>query len=467
LTVLLVLTGAIDVQAQAARSLRWSVKELSDGREAAGTPAIVADGTGAIHLFWTQRDDEKRTGAIYYGRTDGQRWFVNDILPEMAANPQAAVDSAGVLHLIWLTAATGELRYSYAPVSRADSPRAWAEPRTLTYGPAFSPRLLFDPAGVLHIVYTTTGETSEILYLRSTDNGRTWSRPALIFESPSQAAAADRPRLALAPNGTLHMVWGLIPKASFYGGLGAYYARSADSGQTWVEPVRLRGPDEGAWQASIAVVGNDEIHVVWNSHTQSGKRHHQWSRDGGRTWSVPQPIWGSFVSQTGPNPMIVDAAGTLYLLSSGTFAWGERQGIRVSRWTGSSWADPEPVDLSSEEPHWLEVAITEGNTLHLVWEAREQTPRGMWYATAKTTAPYVAPPLRSYPSVPTAARQATPTAVPPAAATRPLPPAFTEDPLGSVRGVGDPQPAIGSGVVPVLILVGAVSLFQILWLRRQ
>ena len=39
----------------------------------------------------------------------------------------------------------------------------------------------------------------------------------------------------------------------------------------------------------------------------------------------------------------------------------------------------------------MQVAITDGNQIHIVWEAYEQIPKGIWYATGRVKSNYIPP----------------------------------------------------------------------------
>jgi len=381
---------AVGTSAQSDSDLEWSIRQLSDDKGDAGPPAIISSQTGGIHIFWSQEGDKDLAGALYNARADGTGWSVNDIIVGDIQSPTVARENNGTMHVVWVEG--NQLKHSHASVQNAVSAWAWTLPTTIADGPASYPTLIYDPRGILHLAFAVIDETSAIYYLQSSDGGWSWNESG-FFETITPGAAAERPQIAISEDGTIHMVWSLVTTDSYYGGLGVYYTRSMDAGKSWIEPMRLDEEasyaiGEQAWLASIFVHGNREVHVVWDSHSNAGSRRHQWSRDGGLTWTSPEPIWGSFVSQTGPNPMITDSSETLYLFSSGTFDWNQRGGVYFSHWTGSNWGDPQLVNISSEGPHYCLVTVTEGNKLHVVWQARGSDPRSVWYASARTTAPY-------------------------------------------------------------------------------
>jgi hypothetical protein len=385
--------------AQQNSPLTWSTRQLSDSTSSIGQVAIAADQTGVVHVFWDQRNPDD-TQSLFYGRNEGDSWTINDIRVGDVHVPRAQVDGNGLLHLLWTDGQSSDLMHSSASAGAAALIPSWSPPVTVAEGPLFDTDFAIDAHETLHAVGTSIrNDAPSVQYFRSIDGGETWSRLAQ-FSTSDRDLQPDRPRLAVAQDGTLHLVWGVIPRMGLYGGLGVYYSHSQDGGNTWsaparLDPVDLKGKELGAWQASIIAIGDSDVHIVWNAHSLAGRRFHQLSRDGGLTWSHAEPVLGTLVSQTGPNPMIADGSGTLYLISAGTPVWGQRQGVYIAPWNGSQWLDPQLVDTASDEPHWLRTAVSTGNTLHLVWQARTQEPPGAWYTSATTFGAYLTP--RPYP----------------------------------------------------------------------
>jgi hypothetical protein len=405
LALLLPLFLVMPTRAAQPQAANWSARQISTPGSLSGKPAIVADRLGTVHVFWSEKTETG--GGMKYARGSAGEWSVRQLMPELAERIAGQVDETGKLHLAW-TGARG-LRYSSVALDRADRVEAWSRPVSLGEGQAHHLELLGDPGGVLHLAYTSVLDGASagwvVRYLRSTDGGRSWPLEA-TFASPPDTAIFS-PDLELDEHGVLHLIWSLVPKTNYYGGLGVYYARSADAGQSWSTAVRVDEPDQnapglGAWNASIKAFGSSDLHLVWHAHVHAGRRYHQRSFDGGRSWSTPVPIWGSFVAQTGPNPMMVDSAGTLFLFSAGTFDWSLPKGVFSAYWTGSGWSNPEPVDQTNVDPHWLDLALTDGNRLHAVWIDIAGRDRNGWYASGQTSGPYLPPQPYSSASSPTA-----------------------------------------------------------------
>lgn len=101
---------------------------------------------------------------------------------------------------------------------------------------ALVPDVIMDGAGVLHMVY---GLGDDAWYVRSADNGRTFSAPVKVnTEGKVTLKMGERgPRLALGKSGLIHVVWAdqWSPGVKVY----PRYSRSLDGGKTFESPRAL------------------------------------------------------------------------------------------------------------------------------------------------------------------------------------------------------------------------------------
>lgn len=207
--------------------------------------------------------------------------------------------------------------------------------------------LAIGPDGTLYFVSMgfnrTTSEGTHVAIGVSHDVGTSWSWTLL-----SETRLDDRPWVAVAPDGTAHVVWN--------DGSGVCYAVSADNGETWVERDRVH-PKGGS--SHLAVGPNGELAVRIMPISGSANQFDEGldliaiSLDGGETWSkhpIPGEIeWDpTFSDPAGVprwvEPLAWDARGTLYHL------WSEGQAVKLARSedqgkTWSRWrvADDEDV----------------------------------------------------------------------------------------------------------------------------
>jgi hypothetical protein len=151
------------------------------------------------------------------------------------------------------------------------------------------------------------------MFSKTTDGGQTWSAPARISPQNNNMFTIGN-QIAVLPDGTLVDVFhygkgsGLDqPNASLTG-----VARSTDGGKTWSKPIRISnnpvvndldpdtgfplrtGADIGGGLPDIAVgPRSGDLYVVWEDSRFSGTHNDialSKSTDGGKTWSVPRKV---------------------------------------------------------------------------------------------------------------------------------------------------------------------------------
>lgn len=93
--------------------------------------------------------------------------------------------------------------------------------------------------------------------------------------------------------------------------LDVMFVRSTDGGETWSEPIRVNDDPDGtnAWQwfGTISVAPNGRIDCIWNDTRNTGadnisELHYSFSLDSGDTWSVNEAVSPAFDSHLGwPN----------------------------------------------------------------------------------------------------------------------------------------------------------------------
>ena len=183
----------------------------------------------------------------------------------------------------------------------------WSAPVTFSSRPedgqGSCPR--FDPTSdKAYIVWKAYGSPGAISFVRSLDNGTTWSSPADVATGvvdPLPPFGSDRingfPSLAVSPvDGSLHMVYVSNQSADFGD---VYYTASADSGDTWTTPVVLNsdpGNDRCQFFSWISIGEDGGLDVVWYDQSVGTEGSdltqmmHVHSEDGGNTWSCPAPL---------------------------------------------------------------------------------------------------------------------------------------------------------------------------------
>jgi hypothetical protein len=439
--------------------------------------AIVADSSGGVHVFWGDalEVNDPSPKAIFYRHRSDDSWSKPvDLFFSLAAGrtfaPSVAIDGKDILHLVWITedmGSGGKLLYSQAPASQAGSAWGWATPIILSEEPVPSAQIVVHDE-VLYVAYASAN-LPDVYLIKSVDGGNTWSQPVAVSRA-SGNMKADGLCIAIDSYGRIHGVWGEGEPGSNPPMVSVFYARSSDGGTSWSQPLEIDSTHKSKyWEnfgpaaINVFVVGKEAVHIFWQG-APASQRYHQWSPDGGETWTVPQQISSDIRGLSGLAAMTVDSAGVLHLITTG-HKWdttGEG-GVWYTFWDGDKWAEPILIDARVYlDQHWPSVVVTEGNRLHVVYEDHNKAEDGdkfeIWYIEGRVSAPYVQPRPLAIPTV-------TPSPMPtPTIESRP-----TETPWPTVRtsasdaGMSNPSYQVASpwypivlGILPVGILVAAI-----------
>ena len=352
------------------------------------SPVLASDGAGAVHALWTTEDqgesDDVLAQAIYYSHLEDGRWSQPvDIVSALETRfPTAAVDLRGTMHILWQG---DNLQYftAWAYLGVATSARGWSTPIPLGMG-NLSGQIVADRHGVLHVAFPGLGNEGPV-YRSSSDGGKEWSIPKNVASPATAELSVDWVRLGINDRGSIHVVWTEFELPNGWPPTGVYYARSSDGGETWSTPTKIAG--EGFDQISVAVVGEEIVHVAWNGMAGVYGRYHRSSSDSGESWSDTLAITTGGATSGLPQ-MALDSAGVLHLLTS------VDECAQYANWSPETkkWTELECISgPEARASEWIEepaLAISGGNNLHaLFWDSRER----LWYSSLHTGAPSVDP----------------------------------------------------------------------------
>ena len=198
----------------------------------------------------SEPDDEGAAGAPLQEPSSGPAGT-----KRVVQGSQPAVAPDGTLFVAWLDSTDDDSMEGLAEVYVArsdDGGKTLSTPvRTAAFNePAFSPRKSFfrywgsafpqltvGPKGEVYVVYTAVppdsrNDDGDIYFVRSLDNGDTWSRPKAL-----NADDTDRlqffPSITADPDGNVHVMWGDMRDDRADTRYHIYYTRSEDQGETW------------------------------------------------------------------------------------------------------------------------------------------------------------------------------------------------------------------------------------------
>lgn len=165
------------------------------------------------------------------------------------------VDSDGNVYVFWFDSTDDESQKGLGEFYMAKSEDAgvtFGRPKRIAsfLEPGFRPRTAFfrywasvfpkaavGPNNELYVVFTALpperpSDEGDIYFIRSTDGGSRWSRPKRLNQDETNSVQFF-PALAVAPNGTLHVMWGDMRDDAVETRYHIYYSSSEDQGDTW------------------------------------------------------------------------------------------------------------------------------------------------------------------------------------------------------------------------------------------
>ncbi len=329
----------------------WSAPiTLSKSPGDAGLPTVTTDAEGRLHALWSESPAGGGPGTVLtYVRGDGVNWSAPAVVlrsPEgKAESPSLVADAGGMLHAVWSGGYTGEILYSQAFIRDAASSSGWSSPKPLPSPRAVGgwPDLAVDASGSLQAVYAVPlNEDRGVYYTRSDDQGVTWITPSKVFDAATaEWAMARQTSLAVDGKGRLHVVWVRAALPEDNSPLGVYYARS-DDGLSWSAALEIAGG--AADRPQIIAALPDQIHLVWIKTATAGTElWHQWSPDGGETWSAPARVPNLRNISPGVG-LAADGNGVVYLVGIER-TQQDSAALFYLRWDGQGWVDRESVPL--------------------------------------------------------------------------------------------------------------------------
>lgn len=439
-------------------------------------PSLAVDPSGRVHIVWAETVNGN--SLIYYSTSeDGNSWTTPlDILLTPGGGPAyipvLKADDEGYLHIVWRGASSVYYSYAYAPA--AASAHAWSEPQPISpagHSPDF-PDLAIDEQNALHVLYAhPVGNESGIYYLHSPGRAQPWFPATTVYVNPLEDRMVDKPRLAVAPDGTIHVVWAEYDYPNTFPPKGIRYARSTDGGKTWIQAISLAdGPYD---DPAIAVRGTREVHVVWSGTASDRFKFHRWSADSGRTWSE---IWRNLElgGLQGWPALIVDGGQDLHWLQVGEVFAISSDCLYYSAWGGTSWASGYillPGIAHGQNPAFVSAAVGLEKELHVAVQYPLDLPTGGWQTEIFYLRGHLDIPGRSPLPLPTPTPTATliPMAhsLPGASPTpRPSSPILPESKVSLSSPSGSP-PALFIGLLPALLLIGMTILLSLGRHRRN
>jgi predicted neuraminidase len=247
---------------------------------------------------------------------------------------------------------------------RPQGSEKWTEPEVLVDTPdkpEGNPVLWCDPKGVLWLFYVTMQghgwTTCNMKYVRSLDNGRTWSEPMFLREELGWMTGI---KPLVMKNGEI-----LLPLYDEVN-VSSVFMISGDGGKTWLKsgPIKSR---PGNIQPSVVQLKDGSL-LCYMRTWVAGKMWQSTSRDNARTWSqatrhdLPNP--GSRLD------MVKLDTGDLVLIFNNTPRGRTPLSAALSHDEGKTWPFIKNLETERGEFSYPAVIQTRDGLIHVVYTYR-------------------------------------------------------------------------------------------------
>ncbi len=338
--------------AQWGASVNLSPNSLSAGQNESMGSCIGVSGN-TVHVVWSDKRSSTKA-VIYYTRSldAGLTWSNPVTISDTngnAWNPAIAVNGSSV-HVVWRNIVSN-VRSSWY-VHSLDGGNTWGTPLLIDAAVADWPAVTVSGNMVYvvnDIVTSTNPYNTEIFFLKSSDNGNTWSTHQQITFATNRSE--DEAITALGSD--IYMAW----NDKRNGVMQIFYKHSPDNGVTWGADVLINS--EPSYGTMVCVNGT---HVdVPSSGAPSGhyQLHLDQSADGGTTWGTDLNL-SNDTANTYYYPYMVRDGADLHMTYVKSGVGGQ---YIHSADGGATWSAPFSMGNAGITPF---VAYT-GCVVHLVW----------------------------------------------------------------------------------------------------
>lgn len=475
-----------------AQDIRWAPAQQIPGYAVdTRPPYMVADRTGAVHAFASQRV-QGATAVIYRQWTLERGWTrpVDVLLPPEGGQAKiegAYLDGNGTVHLAFYSGneQRANIYYAKARSSVYGNAREWSTPKLVgkSAGPLSDAAVAGDGRGNLFILFSGKLAGYGLYAVQSHDSGATWSEPGIVFLTHTFDNVVGSIDAYSDSMGRIHAVWTVFDRQG--NGKSILYARQEADHAAWSEPVVLA--TRTAYEASdAAMTENDKDLLVIYHEGSPPTRWMRRSSDGGYSWSDPIRPFPKYSGAYQAPALIRDSSNRLHLITGGrTTPLGgeETRGMWHSIWEGDRWSDLNaivsgpfvgPTQSGVEfDPTGPRAVISQGNVLLATWATDGMAGiNGVWFSYAILDAPRL-PTIVPPTPFPSSTREPSTirTASKPSPSAQLMSPTPTTLPVGQDSGeaAGLPIDAASDGqaswwiasTVPVVLLVSVVFAIQV------
>ncbi|MDF2473269.1 MAG: exo-alpha-sialidase, partial [Anaerocolumna sp.] len=196
----------------------------------------------------------------------------------------------------------------------------------------------------------------DIIMVRSTDSGKTWSKPNVLVNGLDMGKTVNNPVMIASKDGTIHLLYCVEYGVESKGG-GVFYRKSTNDGLNWSEPIDISASTNPEYRNAIATGPGHGIELsngtliipIWlvpKRHEADPSSHQPsevstlYSRDKGLTWNVGEIIPAD-QELTSPNEStVVELSDGSIMINMRNTSTKKQRAVSVSTNGYSNWSKP-------------------------------------------------------------------------------------------------------------------------------
>jgi hypothetical protein len=296
---------------------------------------------------------------IAAGRGERGPWQMNESRYDYVDDPSVAFDHRGAVLLVWVDQARKDVFFR----KDGESINVSRSPETFSW----LPRIASGAKGEIfvlwqEIIFSGGSHGGDILFARSADGGKSFSRPLNLSSS---AAGDGKGRISrdLWHNGSLDLVVG--PDGTVYAAWTEYEGRlwlrrSADGGKSFSEKLSVR-TDKPARAPSLAVHGNT-VYLAWTvGDDASADIRVAKSSDGAASFGSAVIVDKTRAYSDAPK-IAIDGQGVLHL------AYNEGRRVHYTRSADGGARFAPPRAISGSNAGFPSLSLDGKGNLYVLWE---------------------------------------------------------------------------------------------------
>lgn len=262
---------------------------------------------------------------------------------------------------------------------------------------------------------------NDVMFARSTDGGRTFSKPVRVNSTPGEVRGVNgnKPRVIIDSKGVIHIAWVAANQTPKAFGLDIRYTHSSNNGRTFL-PARTVNVHQTPLDP-VTGMGNTHAFVGMTL-TPKGALHFFWidtrymkdakgsaalvtttTTDGGKTFTKERELFDTGICGCCQIDALTATDGTMYLSWRYVYENNARETVVMrSTDTGKTWE--KPVRLSPKDwiiegcPHKPSaLALDKDGRLFVTWYTEAEKPRGVYFAMTEDKGKTFSAPLLLHP----------------------------------------------------------------------